>query len=49
VLGGGSLIVESIANGSGLVAPIVVERTTYWDQDGVTRGRAASIIGNQVK
>jgi hypothetical protein len=30
-------------------AQIVVERTTYWDQDGVHHARATSIIGNQVQ
>jgi hypothetical protein len=49
VLSAGPITVESVANGSGAIAPIVVERTTYWDQDGVVRGRATSMIGNQVQ
>jgi hypothetical protein len=49
VLAGGLLTVESVANLSDFVALIVVERTSYWDADGVTRGRATSIIGNRVQ
>ena len=45
----GLLSVESLANGSGNAPQIVVERTTYWDQDGVRHARATSIIGNQVQ
>jgi hypothetical protein len=45
----GSLTVESIVNSSGVIASIVVERTTYWEQDGVRHGRATSVIGNQVQ
>jgi hypothetical protein len=44
-----SLIVDSIPNASGATASIVVERTNYWDVDGVTRSRTNSIIGNQVR
>jgi hypothetical protein len=48
-LAAGSLVVDSIANGSGAIAPIVVERTNYWDVDGVRHARASSVIGNQVQ
>jgi hypothetical protein len=46
---GGSLVIDSVSYSGGTAAPIVVERTTYWDLDGVRHGRAASVIGNQVQ
>jgi hypothetical protein len=48
-LGAGSLVIDSIANSSGAVASIVVERTNYWDVDGVRHSRASSVIGNQAQ
>jgi len=45
----GVLTVESVANLNDVVAQIVVERTTYWDQDGVRHSRATSILGNQAQ
>jgi hypothetical protein len=48
-LSNGSLVIDSIANSSGVVASIVVERTNYWDADGVRHARASSVIGNQVQ
>lgn len=49
VLGGGTVTIDSIANSSGAVASIVVERTNYWSVDGVKHARASSVMGNQVK
>jgi hypothetical protein len=43
------MTVESVANLNDSVAQIVVERTNYWDQDGVRHARASSILGNQVQ
>ena len=45
----GLVTVESVPDSSNFSASIVVERTTYWDQDGVKHARATSIIGNQVQ
>jgi hypothetical protein len=41
--------VESIANGAGNIVPVVVERTTYWDADGVRHSRATSFIGQKAQ
>jgi hypothetical protein len=49
VLPFGMMMVESVANSSGATAQIVVERTNYWDQDGVHHGRASSVLANQVQ
>jgi hypothetical protein len=40
---------ESIANSGGKIVPVVVERTNYWDADGVHHARAVSFIGQKAQ